>query len=86
MKGVDSDPNTGSRYGWLSKGLVVRQLFRGFAAIVLGLTLLINPSKTKSLLLTFMGFFGFFSGVTLFLHPEAELGRRTSWAVVWWRQ
>ena len=51
MKGVDSDPNTGSRYGWLSKALTVRQLFRGFTAIVLGLTLLINPSKTESLLL-----------------------------------
>jgi len=81
MKGIDSDPNTGSRYGWLSKALVVRQLFRGFTAIALGLTLLINPSKTESLLLTFMGFFWFFSGVTLFFHPETELGRRTSWAV-----
>jgi uncharacterized membrane protein HdeD (DUF308 family) len=81
MKGVDSNPSSGSRHEWLSKALVARQLFRGLTAFALGLALLINPSKTESLLLTFMGFFWFFSGITLFFRPETELGRRMSWAV-----
>lgn len=46
MKGVDSNPNSGSRHGWLSNALVARQLFRDLTAFALGLALLIIYFRT----------------------------------------
>jgi uncharacterized membrane protein HdeD (DUF308 family) len=62
----------------LSQALFWILLFRGLLAITLGLGLLVNPTKTETLLLNFMGVFWLISGVTLYFRTNPAVGRRLS--------
>ncbi len=57
-------------------------VLRGIFAIMLGVVLLINPDKSRTLLVNFMGFFWLTSGLLLLRHDSEEifqaLGKRTS--------
>ena len=53
-------------------------LLRGFLVIGLGLGLLMNPTKTESLLLNFMGVFWLIFGITALFRADQALGKPMS--------
>jgi uncharacterized membrane protein HdeD (DUF308 family) len=78
MTDTVSKSSSGNWQHRLSKTVFWILLFRGFLVIALGFGLLMNPTKTETLLLNFMGFFWLISGVTLLLRTNTGLGKRMS--------
>ncbi len=78
MNDAVSKSSSGNWQHRLSNAVFWILLFRGFLAIALGLGLLMNPTKTETLLLNFMGFFWLISGVTLLFRTNTGLGKQMS--------
>ncbi len=78
MNDAVSKSSSGNWQHRLSNAVFWILLVRGFLVIALGLGLLINPTKTETLLLNFMGFFWLISGVTLLFRTNTGLGKQMS--------